>query len=113
MPGIESTAICLRRSASGREYPARPRRREPPLPGPFETDRSQTAVSAPLSIPPSHYLLNRRRILSASVYDRATEPSNLRGGAVNLHLPTAVWPILLMWALGAASAGAAPVSHLE
>jgi len=32
---------------------------------------------------------------------------------VKLHLPTLVWPILLGWALGAASAEAAPVSHLE
>jgi hypothetical protein len=35
------------------------------------------------------------------------------GGAVKLHLPTLVWPILLVWALGAASAGAVPVSRLE
>src|ERR1700687_686478 len=36
------------------------------------------------------------------------------GGAVKLHLPTtSVWPILLLWALGAASVGAVPVSHLE
>jgi len=36
------------------------------------------------------------------------------GGAVKLHLPTmSVWPIVLFWALGAASAGAIPVSHLE
>jgi hypothetical protein len=32
---------------------------------------------------------------------------------VKLHLPTSVWPILLVWALGAASAAAVPVSHLE
>jgi hypothetical protein len=32
---------------------------------------------------------------------------------VKLHLPTSVWPILLVWALGAASAEAVPVSHLE
>jgi hypothetical protein len=32
---------------------------------------------------------------------------------VKLHLPTSVWPILLIWALGAASAQAVPVSHLE
>jgi hypothetical protein len=32
---------------------------------------------------------------------------------VKLHLPTSVWPILLVWALGAASAEAAPVSRLE
>jgi hypothetical protein len=32
---------------------------------------------------------------------------------VKLHLPTSVWPILLVWALGAASAGAVPVSRLE
>src|ERR1700730_3356936 len=36
------------------------------------------------------------------------------GGAVKLHLPaTSVWPILLFWALGAASAEALPVSRLE
>src|ERR1700694_5539648 len=36
------------------------------------------------------------------------------GGAVKSHLPTmSVWPIVLLWALGAASAGAIPVSHLE
>ncbi|MEA3197994.1 MAG: hypothetical protein QOF32_2046 [Gammaproteobacteria bacterium] len=43
-------------------------------------------------------------------------------GAVKLHLPTTfvgvrtrirVWPILLLWALGAASVQAVPVSHLE
>jgi hypothetical protein len=34
-------------------------------------------------------------------------------GAVKLHLPTSVWPILLVWALGAVSAEAVPVSHLE
>jgi hypothetical protein len=33
--------------------------------------------------------------------------------AVKLHLPISVWPILLVWALGAASAQAVPVSHLE
>jgi len=32
---------------------------------------------------------------------------------VKLHLPTLVWPMLLAWALGAASAEAVPVSHLE
>jgi hypothetical protein len=33
---------------------------------------------------------------------------------VKLHLPTtSVWPILLLWALGAASVEALPVSHLE
>jgi len=32
---------------------------------------------------------------------------------VKLHLPTSVWPILLLWVLGAASAAAAPVSRLE
>ena len=32
---------------------------------------------------------------------------------MKLHLPTSVWPILLVWALGAASAVAVPVSHLE
>ena len=32
---------------------------------------------------------------------------------MKLHLPTSVWPILLVWALGAASAEAVPVSHLE
>lgn len=32
---------------------------------------------------------------------------------MKLHLPTSVWPILLVWALGAASAQAVPVSHLE
>jgi hypothetical protein len=32
---------------------------------------------------------------------------------VKLHLPTSVWPILLVWALGTASAEAVPVSHLE
>jgi hypothetical protein len=32
---------------------------------------------------------------------------------VKLHLPTSVWPILLVWALGAASAAAVPVSRLE
>jgi hypothetical protein len=33
---------------------------------------------------------------------------------VKLHLPTtSVWPILLLWALGAASVGAVPVTHLE
>jgi len=32
---------------------------------------------------------------------------------VKLHLPTSVWPILLLSALCAASAGAVPVSHLE
>ena len=33
---------------------------------------------------------------------------------MKLHLPTmSVWPIVLLWALGAASAGAIPVSHLE
>src|SRR5258708_29695376 len=36
------------------------------------------------------------------------------GGAVKLHLPTmSVWPIALLWALCATSAGAIPVSHLE
>src|ERR1700682_1162939 len=36
------------------------------------------------------------------------------GGAVKLHLPAmSVWPIVLLWALYAASAAAAPVSHLE
>jgi hypothetical protein len=36
------------------------------------------------------------------------------GGAVKLRLPaTSVWPIMLLWALGAASVGAVPVSHLE
>src|ERR1700692_3640596 len=36
------------------------------------------------------------------------------GGAMKLHLPTmSAWPIVLLWALGAASAGAIPVSHLE
>jgi hypothetical protein len=32
---------------------------------------------------------------------------------VKLHLPTSVWPILLVWTLGAASAAAVPASHLE
>jgi hypothetical protein len=32
---------------------------------------------------------------------------------VKLHLPITVWPILLAWSLGAASAQAVPVSHLE
>ena len=32
---------------------------------------------------------------------------------MKLHLPTSVWPILLVWALGAASAEAVPVSHLD
>jgi hypothetical protein len=32
---------------------------------------------------------------------------------VKLRLTTSVWPILLLWALGAADAAAAPVSHLE
>jgi hypothetical protein len=32
---------------------------------------------------------------------------------VKLHLPTSVWPMLLLWALGAACAQALPVSHLE
>ena len=32
---------------------------------------------------------------------------------MKLHLPMSVWPILLVWALGAPSAQAAPVSHLE
>jgi hypothetical protein len=33
---------------------------------------------------------------------------------VTLHLPTtSVWPILLLWALGTANVGAAPVSQLE
>jgi hypothetical protein len=32
---------------------------------------------------------------------------------MKLHLPTLVWPILLFCTLGAASAGAAPVSRLE
>ena len=32
---------------------------------------------------------------------------------MKLHLPTSVWPILLVWALGSASAVAVPVSHLE
>ena len=32
---------------------------------------------------------------------------------MKLHLPISVWPILLVWALGAASAQAVPVSHLE
>ena len=33
---------------------------------------------------------------------------------MKLHLPaTSVWPIVLLWALGAASAGAIPVSHLQ
>jgi hypothetical protein len=32
---------------------------------------------------------------------------------VKLHLPVSIWPILLAWALGAAGAQAAPVSHLE
>ena len=32
---------------------------------------------------------------------------------MKLHLPTSVWPILLLWVLGAASAAAAPVSRLE
>lgn len=33
---------------------------------------------------------------------------------MKLHLPTAsVWPIVLLWALGAASVEAAPVTHLE
>src|SRR5260370_20328750 len=36
------------------------------------------------------------------------------GGAVKLPLPTmSVWPIALLWALCATSAGAIPVSHLE
>jgi hypothetical protein len=36
------------------------------------------------------------------------------GGAVKFHLPTpSVWPILLLWALCAASVEAVPVSHLE
>jgi hypothetical protein len=35
-------------------------------------------------------------------------------GAVKLHPPTtSVWPVVLLWALGAASVGAAPVTHLE
>jgi hypothetical protein len=32
---------------------------------------------------------------------------------VKLSLAKSVWPILLIWALGAANAGATPVSHLE
>ena len=33
---------------------------------------------------------------------------------MKLHLPTiSVWPLLLLWAVGTASVGAAPVSHLE
>jgi hypothetical protein len=32
---------------------------------------------------------------------------------VKVHLPTTVWPILLIWAMGASSAAATPVSHLE
>src|ERR1700688_4995101 len=36
------------------------------------------------------------------------------GGAVKLHLPAmSVWPIVLLWALSAASAGAIPVSLLQ
>jgi hypothetical protein len=36
-----------------------------------------------------------------------------RRGAVKLRLATSVWPILLIWALGATDAGATPVSRLE
>ncbi|MEP6546481.1 MAG: hypothetical protein ABJD53_03380 [Gammaproteobacteria bacterium] len=32
---------------------------------------------------------------------------------MKLHLPTSVWPVLLLWVLGAANAAAAPVSRLE
>ncbi len=32
---------------------------------------------------------------------------------MKLQLPTSVWPILLLWVLGAAGAAAMPVSHLE
>jgi hypothetical protein len=32
---------------------------------------------------------------------------------MKLHLPTLVWPILLFWTLGAASAGGAPVSRVD
>ena len=32
---------------------------------------------------------------------------------MKLHLPMSVWPILLVWVVGAPSAQAAPVSHLE
>ncbi len=32
---------------------------------------------------------------------------------MKLHLPTSVWPILMLWVLGAASAAAGPVSRLE
>jgi hypothetical protein len=32
---------------------------------------------------------------------------------MKLRLPTLVWPVLLFWTLGAASAGAAPVSRLD
>jgi hypothetical protein len=32
---------------------------------------------------------------------------------VKLHLPASVWPILLVWTLGAATVHAAPVSHLD
>src|ERR1700733_8194740 len=35
------------------------------------------------------------------------------GGAVKVHLPTTVWPILLISAMGASSAAANTVSHLE
>src|ERR1700686_2057782 len=46
-------------------------------------------------------------------YDSRSKPFYRGGGAVKLHLPMSVWPILLVWALGAASAQAVPVSHLE
>jgi hypothetical protein len=32
---------------------------------------------------------------------------------VKLHLPTSVWPILLLWVLGAAGAASTPVSRLD
>ncbi len=32
---------------------------------------------------------------------------------MKLHLPTSVWPILLLWLMGAASAAASPLSRLE
>jgi hypothetical protein len=36
-----------------------------------------------------------------------------RRGVVKLRLTTSVWPILLIWVLGAANAVAMPISHLE
>src|SRR5882724_1999116 len=95
----ESTGICRRRWASGREHHDLPRRRAPPLPGPRESDRSRRSVSAPPSVPTLHTPLNlwgilvcarcRGRSLSVSFLVALSPNGSAHRGRKTHHVPTA------------------------